>query len=149
MADIISLEDKNAPQKTSAPLDIVTGQEPISYMSMPAHGEEILAADNIPEQLLRQRIVQALSSIYDPEIPVNIYELGLIYALNIDDENNVILDMTLTSPACPVAGTLPGEVEQKIREVEGVNNVYVNLVWYPPYAMEMMSEAAQLQLGFM
>ena len=118
-------------------------------MSMPAHGEEILAADNIPEQLLRQRIVEAISTVYDPEIPVNVYELGLIYALNIDDEHNVILDMTLTSPACPVAGILPGQVQEKIASVEGVKNVHVNLVWSPPYAMEMMSEAAQLQLGLL
>lgn len=149
MADIINLENANAPQKISTPLDIVAPRETVSYMSMPAHGEEILAADSVHEQLLRQRIVEALSSVYDPEIPVNIYELGLIYGLNIDDENNVILDMTLTSPACPVAGTLPGEVQAKVASVEGVKNVHVNLVWYPPYAMEMMSEAAQLQLGLM
>ena len=149
MADIINLESVNAPQKTASPLDIVAPSGAVDYMSMPAHGEEILAADNIPEQLLRQRIVEAISTVYDPEIPVNVYELGLIYALNIDDENNVILDMTLTSPACPVAGILPGQVQDKIASVEGVKNVHVNLVWYPPYAMEMMSEAAQLQLGLL
>jgi FeS assembly SUF system protein len=101
----------------------------------------------VKEQILKEQIVEALRTIYDPEIPVNIYELGLIYNLDVDSEGNVDVKMTLTSPACPVAGTLPPEVENKIASVPGVNNVELELVWDPPYSMEMMSEAARLQLG--
>ncbi len=96
---------------------------------------------------LRERIVDALKTVYDPEIPVNIYELGLIYKLDVDAQNQVDVDMTLTSPMCPVAGTLPGEVESKIRGVEGVSEVKVELVWDPPWSMEKMTEEARLQLG--
>lgn len=110
---------------------------------------DITESSNVGEQLLRQQIITQIETIYDPEIPVNIYELGLIYELHIDDENNVILRMTLTSPACPVAGTLPGEVQTKIAQVPGVNNVVVELVWDPPYNMYMMSDAARLHLGLM
>ena len=113
------------------------------------NAHDITESNSIGEQLLRQQIIEQIETIYDPEIPVNIYELGLIYELLIDDENNVILRMTLTSPACPVAGTLPGEVQQKIAQVPGVNNVIVELVWDPPYNMYMMSDAARLQLGLM
>lgn len=106
-------------------------------------------ANGTPEEILRLRIIKALSSIYDPEIPVNIYELGLIYEVQIDASNNVDIQMTLTSPACPVAGTLPPEVEQKVQAVPGVNGVRVELVWEPPYNMEMMSDAARLKLGLL
>jgi FeS assembly SUF system protein len=101
----------------------------------------------VKEQILKEQIIEELRTIYDPEIPVNIYELGLIYALNVDSGGNVDVKMTLTSPACPVAGTLPPEVENKIASVPGVNNVELELVWDPPYSIEMMSEAARLQLG--
>jgi len=96
---------------------------------------------------LNNKIVDVLKSCYDPEIPVNIYELGLVYGINIDDDANVNVDMTLTSPMCPVAGSLPPEVETKISNVEGVKSSKVNVVWDPPWSMEMMSEAAKLQLG--
>ena len=141
MADIIQL-DGNTPQEIIANLEqSSTGNQ------SPSH--DITESNSIGEQLLRQQIIEQVETIYDPEIPVNIYELGLIYELQIDDENNVILRMTLTSPACPVAGTLPGEVQQKIAQVPGVNNVIVELVWDPPYNMYMMSDAARLQLGLM
>mgnify|MGYP000582638824 CR=1 FL=1 len=97
---------------------------------------------------LEQRVVAALRSVYDPEIPVNIYDLGLIYVVHIDAHNVVNVHMTLTAPACPVAGTLPGQVENVLREVEGVRDASVELVWDPPWDREMMSEAARLQLGF-
>ena len=98
---------------------------------------------------IKTGIIEALKTVFDPEIPVNIYDLGLIYEINVFPDHNVEVVMTLTSPNCPVAGTLPGEVEQKIREVEGVNDVSVELTFDPPYTTEMMSEEAKLELGFM
>jgi FeS assembly SUF system protein len=97
---------------------------------------------------LRDRVVEALKTCYDPEIPVDIYELGLIYEIDADDDGVVVVQMTLTSPACPVAGSLPGEVEQKIRALDGVSRATVELVWDPPWDQERMSEAAKLTLGF-
>ena len=96
---------------------------------------------------LRNQIIEALKSCYDPEIPVNIYELGLIYGITIDDESNVDIEMTLTSPMCPVAGSLPPEVEEKVKSVEGVKSCKVRVVWDPPWSMDMMSEEAKLQLN--
>jgi FeS assembly SUF system protein len=98
---------------------------------------------------LHERIIAALKRCYDPEIPVDIYELGLIYGVELDDTGNALVRMTLTSPACPVAGSLPGEVELKVREVDGVRSARVELVWDPPWDKDMMSEAAKLELGFM
>lgn len=98
---------------------------------------------------LQERVVEALRQIYDPEIPVNIYELGLIYGVDVDDTNNVDVTMTLTTPHCPVAETMPGEVESKVRSVEGVNDVDVNLVWDPPWDMTKMSDEARLELGLL
>ncbi len=98
---------------------------------------------------LEQRIIQALKTVYDPEIPVDIWELGLVYDLQIDPENNVYIKMTLTSPACPVAGSLPGHVEAAVKAVEGVKDVKVELVWEPPWNPNMMSDEAKLELGFM
>jgi FeS assembly SUF system protein len=100
-------------------------------------------------EALRERIVDTLRSIYDPEIPVNIYEIGLIYSVDIDPANAVNIRMTLTSPACPAAGTLPGEVEDKTRRVQGVTDVKVDLVWDPTWSPSMMSETAKLQLGML
>lgn len=98
---------------------------------------------------IQDEVIKVLQTCYDPEIPVNIYELGLIYETVVDPANNVFVKMTLTSPMCPVAGTLPGDVEKKIRHIQGVNNVTVELTFDPPWNQEMMSEAAKLQLGFM
>jgi FeS assembly SUF system protein len=100
-------------------------------------------------EVLREKIVNTLRSIYDPEIPVNIYEIGLIYSVDIDPANAVNIRMTLTSPACPAAGTLPGEVEDKTRKVQGVTDVKVDLVWDPTWSPSMMSETAKLQLGML
>ena len=101
------------------------------------------------KQELEDQIITKLQTIFDPEIPVNIFELGLIYTIRIDDDTNVEIDMTLTSPACPVAETLPPEVEMKIRTIQGINDLKVNLVWNPQWDKDMMSEAAKLQLGFL
>lgn len=106
------------------------------------------ATKTVSPQVLESMVIDALCSCYDPEIPVNIYELGLIYDTKVDSEGNVDVQMTLTSPACPVAETLPPEVEQRIREIEGVKDVKVEVVWDPPWHPDMMSEAAKLQLGF-
>ena len=98
---------------------------------------------------LEQRVVAALRSVYDPEIPVNIYDLGLIYVVHIDAHNVVNVHMTLTAPACPVAGTLPGQVENVLREVEGVRDASVELVWDPPWDQSRMSEDARRTLGLL
>ncbi len=98
---------------------------------------------------LRDRVIEALALVYDPEIPVNIYELGLIYDVIVKDDNNVEINMTLTSPNCPVAESMPGDVEHRARSVDGVGDVKVNLVWDPPWTPERMSEAARLELGMM
>ncbi len=98
---------------------------------------------------LKEEVVRALKKVYDPEIPVDIYELGLIYEINIFPVNNVHVLMTLTSPSCPAAEQIPAEAERYVRSVEGVNDVHVELTFDPPYATEMMSEEAKLELGFM
>jgi FeS assembly SUF system protein len=107
------------------------------------------AADLTAEQIeaLKPRIVDAIRTVYDPEIPVNIYELGLIYDLEIDPKGNVAIKMTLTAPGCPVAGTMPQMVRDAVARVEGLNDIDVDLVWDPPWDKSRMSEAAQLELG--
>lgn len=101
----------------------------------------------IDKSVLEQKVIDVLETCYDPEIPVNIYELGLIYKIDIDESKNVRLDMTLTSPMCPVAGSLPGEVQGKVQTIEGIGEVKVELVWEPPWGPDKMSEAAKLQLN--
>ena len=96
---------------------------------------------------LGETITEALQTIFDPEIPVNIYDLGLIYKIDVHDDNSTTVEMTLTSPHCPVAEILPGEVEQKVKSVDGVNDCEVKIVWDPPWHPQMMSEEAQLELG--
>lgn len=98
---------------------------------------------------LREKVVEAIKTIYDPEIPVDIWELGLIYDLKIFPINNVYVQMTLTSPNCPSAEMLPQEVKDKIKAIEGVNDVELELTFDPPYSTDMMSEVAKLELGFM
>ncbi len=96
---------------------------------------------------LEQGVIEVIKTCYDPEIPVNIYELGLIYKVGVDAEGRVWIDMTLTAPACPVAGTLPGEVEERIKLTPGVLDAKVHIVWDPPWDQSRMSEAAKLELG--
>jgi FeS assembly SUF system protein len=98
---------------------------------------------------LKDKVLQAIKTVYDPEIPVDIYELGLIYEINIYPINNVYVQMTLTSPSCPSAEVIPGEVEQRLKAIEGVNDVKVEITFDPPYSQDMMSEAAKLELGFL
>ena len=106
--------------------------------------ETPIAGDTLEEQ-----IVSALRGVYDPEIPVNIYDLGLIYSLDIRDDNAVHIGMTLTAPACPVAGSMPGAVEHAVRRVPGIGEVSVELVWDPPWTPERMSDEARLELGML
>ncbi len=100
------------------------------------------------KEFLEKEIIQRLKTCYDPEIPVDIYELGLIYEIKIDDEFNVYLKMTLTSPMCPVAESLPPEVREKVKSIKGVKDVYIDLVWNPPWDKDMMSDLAKIELGF-
>ena len=96
---------------------------------------------------IKNRVIEEVKKIYDPEIPVNIYELGLIYKIEVDEKNKVNIDMTLTSPNCPVAESLPKDVKENIMKVEGVSDVILNLVWEPPWDKDKMSEAAKLELN--
>ena len=113
----------------------------------PDNSNQHAAQVAIPD--LRDKVITAIKMVYDPEIPVDVYELGLIYEINIFPVNNVYVQMTLTSPSCPSAESIPGEVEQRIRAIEGINDVKVELTFDPPYSQEMMSEAAKLELGFL
>ena len=129
-------------KKIDNPTDQLVSPEESSFASEAASDEPLRNPDDI-----KYDIVAALKTVYDPEIPVDIYELGLIYELEVDPTGKAHVIMTLTSPMCPVAETLPPEVEAKAREVEGVADVELELVWDPPWDMEMMSPAAKLQLN--
>jgi len=115
----------------------------------PAEPEESTASAIPPDELerLRADLVAALKTVFDPEIPVDIYELGLIYKIDVDDDRNIEVDMTLTAPGCPVAGDMPGWVENAVSSVPGVGQVKVNLVFDPPWDMSRMSDEARLQLN--
>jgi len=116
--------------------------------SNPAGAAQQPAELSVSETIqLQDKVIETLRTCYDPEIPVNIYDLGLIYEVNVDRTGEVCVRMTLTAPSCPVAGTLPGEVEMKIKELPGVSSAKIELVWEPPWDMTKMSEAAKLQLG--
>jgi FeS assembly SUF system protein len=117
--------------------------------SDPAAQQDSAAAENVPVPELEKRVVDVLRTCYDPEIPVNIHELGLIYNVDVQPGGSVNIRMTLTSPMCPVAGSLPPEVEAKVRNVPGVTSSKVEVVWDPPWTPAMMSEAAKLQLNMM
>jgi FeS assembly SUF system protein len=113
--------------------------------------DDMNKSESVPvsKATLRERVEAVLHTIYDPEIPVNIYELGLIYDLNVSDTGVVDIKMTLTAPNCPAAGMMPVEVEAKVCAVDGVTSASVELVWEPPWDKSRMSEAARLELGFM
>ena len=109
----------------------------------------VTEADASTSPELKDKVLAAIKTVYDPEIPVDVYELGLIYEINVYPVNNVYIQMTLTSPSCPSAEVIPGEVQQKIKAIDGVNDVKVDVTFDPPYSQDMMSEAAKLELGFM
>jgi len=102
----------------------------------------------VDKGFLEQEVIRVLKTCYDPEIPVDIWELGLIYQVKVDENGNIYIKMTLTSPACPVAGSLPGDVKSRVKALKDVKDVYVDLVWNPPWNKDMMSEEAKLELGF-
>lgn len=101
------------------------------------------------EQEIKDKVIEKIKEIFDPEIPVNIWDLGLIYEVNVLPINNVEVVMTLTAPSCPAAQTLPHEVDQKVRTVEGINDVHVEVTWTPAWTKDRMSEVAKLELGFL
>ena len=101
------------------------------------------------EEAIKEEVIEKIKTIFDPELPVNIWELGLIYEVNVVPINNVQVIMTLTAPSCPAAQSLPHEVDQKIREIEGINDVFVEITWTPAWTKGLMSEVARLELGFM
>ncbi|MGH7797716.1 MAG: SUF system Fe-S cluster assembly protein [Candidatus Binatia bacterium] len=105
--------------------------------------------ESINETIIEAQVVEALRTCFDPEIPVNIYEMGLIYDLKVSADGAVTIQMTLTSPHCPAVQSLPAEIESKVRAVSGVSDAKINLVWEPPWDPSKMSEAARLQLGMM
>ena len=112
--------------------------------------DRALDSSKTPQQkLITEKVIEQLRQIYDPELPVNIYELGLIYQVDVADDNSVHVKMTLTAPACPVAGTLPPEVERRIETIPEVPRAKVELVWDPPWTRDRMSEAALLELGLL
>ena len=114
-----------------------------------AAATNVQTEENEQDNELEEEIVAALKSVYDPEIPVDIYELGLIYELNIDADNNVDVLMTLTAPGCPVAGSMPGWVQEAVESVPGVKSAHVELAWEPPWTPEMMSMRAKLELNML
>src|SRR5687768_1890576 len=135
---IIPLADAPAPSPETI--------EPTPEPTAPAT-EGTFAPEPLNTLKMQPALVEAVSKVFDPEIPVNIYELGLVYNLDVDSKMNVQVRMTLTAPACPAAQTLPIDVERRVRDVPGVNDVKVSVVWDPPWTREKMSEAAKLSLG--
>jgi FeS assembly SUF system protein len=131
--------------------ELAMDDKPNQRLSLPLNNDKPLSQPSAPpvdaDASLEERIIAALRTCYDPEIPVNIYELGLIYDLQVDPSGAVSIRMTLTSPACPVAGALPADVQSKVQTVPGVTSAKVELVWEPPWEMSRMSEEARLQLG--
>jgi FeS assembly SUF system protein len=118
-------------------------------MPEPIKTSERQPLNSIEKSLVENQVIEELRNVYDPEIPVNVYDLGLIYEIRVDNEKNVHIVMTLTSPMCPVAGSLPGEVETAARSTPGIGKVTVELTWDPPFTIERMSEEVKLMLGFM
>jgi FeS assembly SUF system protein len=141
-----STKVENLQGESAAPGQIAPAPPPPADFGRPMHQSppELAPA----QRALEATVVEVLRTVYDPEIPVNIYELGLIYQIDIDAENHVKVKMTLTAPGCPVAGSLPGEVERKIEAIPQVADAEVELVWDPPWDKSRMSESAVLDLGF-
>jgi FeS assembly SUF system protein len=137
------MDEGKAMEHVEPAVDAAKPAAPSAVETAPSGAESSRVED------LKARVVEAICQVFDPEIPVNIYELGLIYRLEVERDGMVEIDMTLTSPACPVAGSLPGDVETRVREVDGVNDVHIELVWEPPWSPEKMTEAARLELGMM
>jgi FeS assembly SUF system protein len=142
---IIPLDDAPTPDAANPDAALTAGPA--------AQSPTAATAGFVPDPLsalkFRPVIIEALSKVFDPEIPVNIYELGLVYDIDVDSAANVRIRMTLTAPACPAAQTIPLDVERQIKEIAGVKDVKVDIVWDPPWTRDRMSEAAKLQLGML
>jgi FeS assembly SUF system protein len=134
---------RSDPGKSAAPSSSSSGGANASHVNR----MESSGLDALKQHPVEEKVVQVLRTIYDPEIPVNLYDLGLIYDIEVDAENRVKVRMTLTAPGCPVAGSLPPEVEAKIENIPEVKSASVELVWEPTWGREMMSEVARLELG--
>jgi len=131
---------------------IQTAEPPVEAVDRPDQNAETTGSGTIPEAELERitlDVIKNLKTVYDPEIPVDIYELGLIYRVDLSDDRLLTIDMTLTAPGCPVAGEMPGWVEGAVRGTQGVDDVKVNMTFDPPWTPERMSEEAKLELGFM
>jgi FeS assembly SUF system protein len=137
-----TMEDQGAPASAAVP-EMPAAETPAVETAVAAKP----GATGVDVAKLEQLVIDALHSVYDPEIPVDIYELGLIYSVDISTDGKVAVTMTLTTPACPVAGSMPGEVEKVIRMIDGVSDVVVDLVWEPTWGPAMMTESARLQLN--
>ncbi|MEM1077092.1 MAG: SUF system Fe-S cluster assembly protein [Pseudomonadota bacterium] len=120
----------------------------MSVETSPMEGAPLIQPSST-DHPLHEQIVEACRTVFDPEIPVNIYDLGLVYTIQINDESEVDIIMTLTAPGCPVAGEMPGWIAEAVEPLPGVKQVNVALTWEPPWGMEMMSDEARLELGFM
>lgn len=149
MLEWISRKLSSVPAATQEAAQGVSQETAQVVMQEPAPVREKPPADPVSRLDLEARVVEAVRMVYDPEIPVNIYEMGLVYDLQISPEGDVDIKMTLTAPSCPEAEYIPGRVEASVRGVEGVKNVKIELVWEPPWSPARMSEAAKLQLGIL
>ena len=132
---------------SASPFDTSALTAPPPAEAAGAAGEKPVEADPVKTLELTPKIVEQLSTVYDPEIPVNIYELGLIYDVAVEADGLAVISMTLTAPGCPAAVTLPAEVQGKVKSIDGVSDARVDLVWEPPWTKDRMTEAAKLQLG--
>ena len=135
------MDENKTDDKPTEPGDTVAGEATAAAAPATAASPEMAK--------LEDKVIETMMTVYDPEIPVNIYELGMGYEVKVTPPGDVYVKMTLTSPACPVAGSLPGEVEQKVRDTEGVTSAKLDLVWDPPWNPNMMSDSAKLTLGMM
>ncbi len=146
----MSSPQNNDPANGVIPLADAPAPDPQPAPGGTAHAaDSAFAHDPLNTLKYRPLLIEAVSKVYDPEIPVNIYELGLIYDIDVDSGANVSIKMTLTAPACPAAQTIPIDVERRAREVAGINDVKVAVVWDPPWTRDRMSDAAKLQLGML
>lgn len=139
------MNDANESDRSGEVLDLRTARTQATPSEVADTGNKNLS----PAMQIRDRVIAVLKTIYDPEIPVDIYELGLVYGVDVSDDADVHVTMTLTSPMCPVAESLPPEVEEKVRNVIGVKDVTLDLVWDPPWSMDMLSDSARLDLNLM
>jgi FeS assembly SUF system protein len=146
--DSAHAENAESPEKSIAPLDTSALTAPPAEKPVEATATSVGPLDPENTAAFQQLVIDQIKTVFDPEIPVDIYELGLIYEIIVDAEKRVLINMTLTSPACPSAQQIPSEVRWKVKAIPGVTDAFVEIVWEPAWSKERMSEAAKLQLGF-